>query len=124
MGGIAVWKATSVSGETCAFGVESLARIWAKNGGSVERLEFWTPAKRPEATDKDMGCMGIELNHLLERWARWIVDNKPKYGGDHACAECYPHSEVLKKGFVCVYHEAKKYHERSNNAVQTHSKQG
>ena len=114
MSEIVVWKAISGSGETCAFGVESLARIWAKNGGSVERLEFWTPAKRPAATDKAMGGMGVELNHLLERWARWIVDNKPKYGGDHACAECYPHSKVLKEGFVCVYHEAKKFRDRSN----------
>lgn len=69
-------------------------------------------------TDKDMGCMGVDLNHLLERWARWIVDNKPKYGGDHACAECYPHSEVLKKGFVCVYHEANKFRDRSNAQAQ------
>lgn len=47
MNELTVWKATSGSGETCAFGIESLARVWAKNGGSVERLEFRPHAEQP-----------------------------------------------------------------------------
>lgn len=49
MSDLVVWKATSGSGETCAFGVESLARVWAKNGGSVERLQFRPHAEQPAA---------------------------------------------------------------------------
>ena len=41
-----------------------------------------------------------------DRLAKWIVNNPPKYGGDHACAECYPHSHCLINGFQCGYHTA------------------
>lgn len=34
-----VWKATNYYGETCYFGVESLAKAWAKEKGSVEKVE-------------------------------------------------------------------------------------
>jgi len=51
---------------------------------------------------------------VLERWSKWIINNPPYIGGDHACAECYPNSEIIKPGFVCVYHEAEHWRERSN----------
>jgi hypothetical protein len=50
-----------------------------------------------------------ELSAVTEqrdRLAAWIVNNPPKYGGDHACAECYPHSDCLVDGFVCGFHTA------------------
>ena len=87
---ITVWKATSRSGETCAFGVESLARIWAKNGGSVEALRFGPSAEPPIAP---------ELTVLLDRWANWILNHPPSHG-DHACVLCYPFSEIIKHGFT------------------------
>lgn len=71
-----------------------------------------------EAKSEESSAEGATLNAMLERWAKWIVNNPPKYGGDHACAECYPHSEILKEGFVCVYHQAKRLHERSNEQGQ------
>lgn len=33
-----VYKATNFRGDTCHFGVKSLARIWAKGGGKVEEI--------------------------------------------------------------------------------------
>ncbi len=97
---ITVWKATSRSGETCAFGVESLARIWAKNGGSVEALRFGPSVEPPIAPKSE------SANAMLDRWANWILNHPPSYGGDHACAQCYPKSEIIQPGFVCAYHEA------------------
>lgn len=47
-----------------------------------------------------------EAEEQRDRLAAWIVNNPPKYGGDHACAECYPHSDCLVDGFVCGFHTA------------------
>ncbi len=60
------------------------------------------------------GEAGANVTAMLERWAKWIVNNPPYIGGDHACAECYPNSEILVPGFRCVYHEALSVNERSN----------
>lgn len=54
------------------------------------------------------------LTEMLERWSKWIINNPPYIGGDHACAECYPNSDIIKPGFVCVYHEAQHWRERAN----------
>ena len=63
--------------------------------------------------------MEIPSGVLLERLARWIVQHPPQHGGDHACRDCYPHSDILKEGFVCAYHEAVKIMERSNDNNET-----
>ena len=41
----------------------------------------------------------------LMRFAKWIVKRGPDLP-DHACAECVPHSDMLKHGFKCVFHGA------------------
>lgn len=33
------WKATNSYGETCHFGIESLAKAWANEEGSVEKID-------------------------------------------------------------------------------------
>lgn len=38
-------------------------------------------------------------------WAKWIVQ-RGRGLPDHACVECAPHSEILKQGFQCTYHQA------------------
>jgi hypothetical protein len=42
----------------------------------------------------------------LEQAQRWICTRAVSYGGDQACAQCYPHSEILIKDFVCARHKA------------------
>jgi len=59
---------------------------------------------------------GANLTDVLERWSKWILNNPPYIGGDHACAECYPNSDIIKPGFVCVYHEAEHWRERYNES--------
>ncbi|MBK8746122.1 hypothetical protein [Propionivibrio sp.] len=49
MSDLVVWKATNGSGETCAFGVESLARVWAGKAGAVEVMKFRPHAEQPAA---------------------------------------------------------------------------
>lgn len=39
--------------------------------------------------------------------ARWIVDNQPRGGGDHACKQCYPETYLGSGTFVCGFHLAK-----------------
>jgi len=46
--------------------------------------------------------------------AKWIVNHPPKYGGDHACRDCFPNSEIIKDGFVCGYHKAVQIIAKSN----------
>jgi hypothetical protein len=43
----------------------------------------------------------------LKIWAKWIV--RQNVYPDHACAECVPHSDILKPGYLCPYHEAKEF---------------
>ena len=50
-----VWKATTSSGETCHFGHEGIARAWAKERGSVEKLVIRMPYEVP------MGAVEREL---------------------------------------------------------------
>lgn len=45
------------------------------------------------------------LRAKLDQFAKWII-NHPSENGDHACAQCYPFSDLLKDGFVCAYHAA------------------
>ena len=63
------------------------------------------------------GGEAVRSDDLLERLARWIVQHPPQYGGDHACAKCYPHSDILKDGFVCAFHEAERIVSSSNAAL-------
>lgn len=46
------------------------------------------------------------LEAVRHDFAKWISQNPPKFGGDHACARCYPQSDLIKAGFVCAYHAA------------------
>lgn len=46
-------------------------------------------------------------SELIDRWASWIVLNRPLHFKDHACAQCVPHGDMLVDGFKCVFHEAK-----------------
>lgn len=46
------------------------------------------------------------LRSRLAEAEQWIRNHPPRFGGDHACAQCYPHSDVLVAGFVCAYHRA------------------
>jgi len=45
------------------------------------------------------------LVEALGRANRWISHNQNKTSGDHACAECYPHSDILIEGFRCAAHD-------------------
>lgn len=46
----------------------------------------------------------------VEKLCKFIIQHGPhkddKFYGDHACAECYPHSELIAAGFQCAYHTA------------------
>jgi hypothetical protein len=43
----------------------------------------------------------------VEKLCKFIIQHKDdKFYGDHACAECYPHSELIAAGFQCAYHTA------------------
>jgi hypothetical protein len=46
----------------------------------------------------------VALRADKERLARWIVYHSNDVSGDHACAECFPNSEIIKKGFRCAVH--------------------
>lgn len=54
--------------------------------------------------DEDAAFIVYAVNSH-DQWAKWIVQRGPGLP-DHACAECLPHSDMLKPGFQCVYHEA------------------
>jgi hypothetical protein len=63
--------------------------------------------EKREAAEARTATLEEALRDLLERvdsgerkiapW-RWI---------DHSCAECVPHSEILKAGFQCAYHRGR-----------------
>jgi hypothetical protein len=36
----------------------------------------------------------------------WVIATGKRDGGDRACAECYPHGDMLIDGFRCYYHTA------------------
>lgn len=61
------------------------------------------PSAKQEPSVPDQA---LALVNLLQRWASWIVRERPKNLLDHACARCVPHSDMLVDGFSCVYHEA------------------
>jgi hypothetical protein len=74
-----------------------------------KHMETEKTQEQPEARPSE-----VRSDVLLERLAQWIVNHPSQYGGDHACRECYPQSDILKNGFVCAYHEATKIAARSN----------
>lgn len=45
-------------------------------------------------------------DELIQRFASWIMINRPKHHIDHACARCVPHGDMVIDGFNCTYHEA------------------
>lgn len=62
-----VYKATSRSGETCHFGVKSLARIWAKGGGNVEEVPVrdLRVVSAPQPAAPDSGLSADEAMRLI-----------------------------------------------------------
>lgn len=44
------------------------------------------------------------MGEVLRRLVKFIVNNKPRYHKDHACAEC--EGTMIVPGFRCGYHEA------------------
>lgn len=75
-----------------------------------------TPAECIVRNRRDVdGCLTMliderrkveSLRSRLAEAEQWIRNHPPQYGGDHACAQCYPHSDVLVAGFICAYHRA------------------
>lgn len=52
----------------------------------------------------------LELRKKLKRFAAWAIHRgqESKY---HACAQCYPESDIVFEGFVCDYHQATEYYD-------------
>lgn len=46
------------------------------------------------------------LVKALEIADKWILRNSEDWGGDWACAECHPNSEIIVPSFSCAVHAA------------------
>lgn len=71
-----------------------------------ELARLSTPAA-PVTASQPAAQVSSRDSELIDRWASWIVLNRPLHFKDHACAQCVPHGDMLVDGFKCVFHEAK-----------------
>ena len=84
-----------------------------KGMGSGLRAEMYPPLPPRAASEiqtlAEAGLISAKQTKTdLAQAQRWIREYGNKaWFRDHACAQCDPHSEMLKPGFVCAVHKAK-----------------
>ena len=77
-------------------------------GRQLAKLDETSAWDNVTPADAAAQAQPVAGDKLLQRWASWMVINRPEYFKDHACKRCTGFEcEMTVDGFSCVYHEAK-----------------